>query len=193
MFDLKTFCRDIHQSNIIAGWWSDLNTGASILATRNRPEMLMLVVSELSEASEGAQCKLYDDKLPHRPMFDVELADAAIRLGDLLGADAVAATLTAAMSDWETRVGAFSWTASTDDDRSLMGIVNLVSAAMEDHRKGRAAQYAQHLVLALAAVFGLAQSRGIELLDIIAEKRAYNAKRADHQIANRKAAGGKAY
>jgi len=34
----------IHADNIKAGWWSDLKTGDSIIHTRNRPEILMLIV-----------------------------------------------------------------------------------------------------------------------------------------------------
>ena len=49
-------------------------------------EKLMLIVSEVAEAMEGYRKGLMDDKLPHRPMIEVELADAVIRIGDLAGA-----------------------------------------------------------------------------------------------------------
>lgn len=49
-------------------------------------QKLMLTVSELSEAMEGDRKNLMDDKLPHRPMREVELADALIRIFDLAGA-----------------------------------------------------------------------------------------------------------
>ena len=49
-------------------------------------QKLMLTVSELSEAMEGDRKGLMDDKLPHRPMREVELADAVIRIFDLAGA-----------------------------------------------------------------------------------------------------------
>ena len=69
------------------GWWKDLNTGESII---DRPhvvgEKLMLIVSEVSEAMEGHRKSLMDDKLPHRKMVEVELADAMIRICDLAGA-----------------------------------------------------------------------------------------------------------
>lgn len=54
------------------------------------PRSLMLTVSELSEAMEGHRKGLADDKLPHRRMFEVELADAMIRilhLADRAGCD----------------------------------------------------------------------------------------------------------
>jgi NTP pyrophosphatase (non-canonical NTP hydrolase) len=66
-----------------AGWYHDLKTGEVL--ERNVGEMLMLIVSEISEAMEGHRKSLKDDKLPHRPMIEVELADAVIRICDLAG------------------------------------------------------------------------------------------------------------
>jgi len=73
-----------HNANIQAGWWEDLQTGNPI--QRNTGELLMLCVSELSEAMEGDRKNLQDDKLPQYRMFDVELADCLIRIFDLAGA-----------------------------------------------------------------------------------------------------------
>lgn len=76
-----------HGASMNAGWWRDLHTGEPII---NRPhvvgEKLMLVVSEIAEAMEGHRKGLQDDKLPHRSMIEVELADAVIRICDLAGA-----------------------------------------------------------------------------------------------------------
>jgi NTP pyrophosphatase (non-canonical NTP hydrolase) len=72
-----------HAASLKAGWWHDLKTGE--LIEPNIGEKLMLVVSEVSEAMEGARKNLMDDKLPHRKMIEVELADAVIRIGDLCG------------------------------------------------------------------------------------------------------------
>lgn len=122
--------KDIHDSNAVAGWWTDLTSGINLAEeARNGTrlgkaivaEKLCLIHSEVSEAMEGARKNLPDDKLPHRPMIEVELADAVIRILDLCGA------------------------------------LNL------------------------------------DLDGAIKEKREYNAKREDHKIENRKAAGGKAY
>jgi len=46
---------------------------------------LMLIVSEVSEAMEGARKDLMDDHLTNRKMLDVELADAVIRIFDTAG------------------------------------------------------------------------------------------------------------
>lgn len=66
-----------------AGWYHDPKTGA--LKDRNVGEMLMLIVSEISEAMEGHRKSLKDDKLTDRSMIEVELADAVIRICDLAG------------------------------------------------------------------------------------------------------------
>jgi len=76
-----------HGASMSAGWWQDLKTGESLLdAPRVVPEKLMLIVSEVGEAMEGHRKGLPDDKLPHRRMIEVELADAVIRIADLAGA-----------------------------------------------------------------------------------------------------------
>jgi len=81
--NLVTVC---HGASKAAGWWNDLHTGEPII---KRPhlvgEKLMLIVSEVSEAMEGHRKGLMDDKLPHRQMIEVELADALIRIADLAG------------------------------------------------------------------------------------------------------------
>jgi len=74
---------EIYTGNVEAGWYSDPKTGERI--QRNIPEMMMLMVSEISEAMEGVRKNLPDDKLPHRTMVVAELADVFIRWADLVG------------------------------------------------------------------------------------------------------------
>ena len=108
-----------HGSSYAAGWYQDPKTNLPLPV--NVGEKLMLIVSEISEAMEAHRKDLMDDKLPHRPGMEVELADAVIRIFDLSGA------------------------------------------------------------------------MGLDLAGAVAEKMAYNARRADHSRANRVAEGGKAY
>jgi NTP pyrophosphatase (non-canonical NTP hydrolase) len=71
---LMKLAHDIHGQNVRAGWWDN---------PREMGTLLMLVVSEIAEAMEGDRKGLQDDHLPHRPMVEVELADAIIRILDI--------------------------------------------------------------------------------------------------------------
>jgi len=79
---LNELSKEIHEEN--HRWWHDLNTGERL--NRNKGEMLMLMVSEISEAMEGERKGLMDTHLPHRSMPEVELADVLIRIFDYAGA-----------------------------------------------------------------------------------------------------------
>lgn len=71
-----------HGASKKAGWWNDTD----MTDRHTVPAKLCLIHSEISEAMEGHRKNLADDKLPHRPMVEVELADAMIRIADLAGA-----------------------------------------------------------------------------------------------------------
>ena len=77
--DLATECHAANQT-----WWHHPATGERL--QRNKGELLMLIVSEVSECMEGERKNLMDDKLPHRKMAEVELADVLIRVFDYAGA-----------------------------------------------------------------------------------------------------------
>ena len=81
--DLQELC---HAQSVKAGWWPQLAPGGDGLHPLDVPSKLALIHSEISEAMEGHRKGLMDDKLPHRLMFEVELADAMIRIMDLAGA-----------------------------------------------------------------------------------------------------------
>lgn len=81
---LVHFC---HNASKDAGWWSDLNTGEPLPLTQERVgDKMLLIVTEIAEAKEGHRKNLMDNHLTDRPMVEVELADAVIRIADLAGA-----------------------------------------------------------------------------------------------------------
>jgi len=181
---MSELCRDIHAGNIKAGWWDK---------PRNRAELLMLTVSELSEASEGFERDLADDKLPQYPMLNVELADTAIRLCDQIGAlgeDEFGGYIAGCYIRGKTE--AFGMRKVTMDS-ALMHVINILSRAMEHDRKGRERDYRMALWDALMTVIRFADRLGIDILEVIEAKREFNRHREDHKIEVRRAAGGKAY
>lgn len=77
----------IYSGNVEAGWWKNIATNevhpkGDVTLQLSK---LALVHSEVSEAVEGVRKGLMDDHLSHRPMAEVELADAIIRAFDLAG------------------------------------------------------------------------------------------------------------
>jgi len=201
---LNALARSIHADNVLAGWWNDLGTGQDIRAARNRPEMLMLMVSELSEASEAVMHQLQDDKLPHRPGFDVELADTCIRALDLLGAEATLSGQSPIVQT--TTIDGTSVTNTVRDmreemnhryyrsiDDRLMQVVNDLSRAMEAYRRSLTITGRFYVTQALLRCIAVASHHDVPLFDVIEEKRNFNRQRADHKVANRKAHGGKQF
>ena len=94
---LMNLCHDASRS---AGWWTHEATGIDLREVMRNPadelqkllsgllvsQKLCLTHSEVSEAMEGDRKGLMDDKLPHRKMAEVELADALIRIFDYAAA-----------------------------------------------------------------------------------------------------------
>lgn len=82
-----------HFNSQVAGWWKKDQAVIEAVPPELKKYAQALVVlskldlqhSELSEATEGYRKGLMDDHLPHRPMIEVELADALIRILDLSG------------------------------------------------------------------------------------------------------------
>src|SRR6478736_1821756 len=86
---INNLVKEIHTKNVEAGWWNDPETGETLLNNRFTPYVIatkiLMTVTELAEATEGYRKDLIDDKLTDRPMFEVELADALIRILDIAG------------------------------------------------------------------------------------------------------------
>lgn len=184
--DIARLCTEVHADNVAAGWWSDLKTGERI--ERNVGELLMLVVTELSEAADGLAGNLMDDKLPHRQMVEVELADTAIRIFDLGGGLNLNIGRGFDETDWRLRHRHFKRMGPTD---CLLAVIGHISAAMEAHRKTCPREMSLALALALHGIFVLGELLELDVMGAVAEKRQYNRSRLDHSREARLADGGK--
>lgn len=79
-----------HTNSRNGGWWHSEITGEELLSNPVYAPFviatkLMLGVSEVAEGLEGFRTDKMDDKLPHRSMLEVELADVILRVLDLAG------------------------------------------------------------------------------------------------------------
>jgi NTP pyrophosphatase (non-canonical NTP hydrolase) len=84
--EFNNFAERCHAASYQAGWWHEPD-GSPIKDNKYAVAVkLILCISEAIEAMEGDRKGLMDDKLPHRSMLEVELADLIIRAGDLAAA-----------------------------------------------------------------------------------------------------------
>lgn len=170
---VNTLRDEIHAANVKAGWWTNIKTNESILETRNRPEMLCLIGSEIIEAHTDGFAP--DGHLPQFPAFHVEIADAAIRILDLAGADQI---------DLENDGAAARLTGQPLND--LMTVLTLVIGhALEAYRKSKTEVYHFAIASAFKTLLAIANVYEFDLMEVIDAKVAYNAQRADHKVENR--------
>ncbi len=186
---LSRAARDVHALNVRKGWWSNTHTGERI--ARNFGELLMLIVSEIAEGYDGWVADAKDDKLPERPMVQVELADALIRTFDTVAGfnlDIGAAVLRLTHEDitrcmYESRMA-----------DSCMRLVCHMADALEADRKGRPPEVkADSFVRFILTVMYTARWAGYDLAGAFHDKMVYNLGRADHDPANRRSGKGPAY
>lgn len=186
MFDVNPLITKAHAASRAAGWWTDLQTGNPINPRRVAAEKIALAHSEVSEAAEAYWTDSMDDTLPHRLGLGVEVADAAMRLADLIGAL------------YPDRAFPVERIPRCGDSivEQLMFVNVSISNALELLRKGQDAGHA--LLAALRATLSvnyspLGNGPVLDIIGAIDEKMAFNARRADHKPESRLAAGGKAF
>lgn len=158
-------------------WWYDKDGNK---LKRNRGELLMLVVSEVSEGLEGLRKSLNDDHLPHRKMIEVELADTLIRILDF------AAGFGVKISDHNNLDRQIKH--SMNEASCLLAIVSSIVFMYDcDDEDSQAVRYVINQIMQHGKVFGY------DIIGAMNEKRAYNQKRADHTWEAREKDGGKKF
>lgn len=174
----------VYEQNKRVGWWD--NPDRCIL------QALQLVNTEIAEATEGDRKSLMDDKLPHRVMAEVEIADTVIRLVDLAGRykwhyeGAIPADLHLA------KMG-------STGARHLVATITVCDLAKEIILSQIILNRISHSTIsymysmAISTLLKLADIEGYDLTGAIEEKLEFNANRPDHQRANRAKKNGKAY
>jgi NTP pyrophosphatase (non-canonical NTP hydrolase) len=172
--ELEALAARVHAANL--KWWQNPASGERI--ERNFDEMLMLVVSEIAEAMEGHRKSLMDDKLPHRLMVEVELADAFIRLLDIAGA------YDFGLTDWLGAEQEFR----SNVPANLMILVRIIALPWTSRSMVEAM-----VMRAIHAIIQLAAHMQLDLMGAFEEKMEFNRTRTDHTHEARLAANGKKY
>lgn len=168
--NLNEFAKRVHAANI--KWWQDIDTKKII--TRNSLELLALAVSEVAECLEGERKNLMDDKLKHRKMAEVEMADTYIRLLDF-------------SAGFGYNLIPYSMIVLTAENKgeALFNIMELIVSIPINPEK--------YIPEALAHIEGYCRTFGYDLFGAIEEKMKFNSTREDHTHEARKIAGGKQF
>lgn len=171
---------------IHAKWWQDPKTGKPI--ERDADELLLLVVTEIAEATEGLRKSLKDDKLKHRSMEEVEMADAYIRLCDFAGGFLFSLAAADNIKDGYPVLDSSLDTKT----RFLFEIVIAVTQSSVHFEVtmegiGKAVSRCMSMIRMYCSKFGF------DLEGAINEKLAFNMKRKDHTHAARRGKHGKAF
>ena len=148
-------------------WWCDIHTGQPI--KRDPRELRMMIITELSEAMEGARKNLMDDKLKHRKMEEVEMADAMIRILDYCGGFGVQLDPTESIFLTKTHNKA----------SALLDICGDV--------------YAGSMGFASCNIVRYCKIHKLDLWGAVKEKLAFNKTRKDHKPSERRKKNGKKF
>lgn len=152
-----------------------MKTGEPLV--RNPEELLMLVVTELAEAVEGIRKNLMDDKLPHRTMEEVEMADAYIRLMDYAGGFNI------------TLVECLPVLIPRNKASAILGITKSIVGIARREDEDQSTEVSN----ALAHIESYCKVNTLDLFGAIKEKMAFNGTRKDHTVAHRLSKHGKKF
>lgn len=179
--DLNALAAAVHVAN--RKWWYDLHDQTKRL-DRNVDELLMLDVSEAGEALEGERKSLMDDKVPTRPMAEVEVADILIRTLDFAGGMKVG-----------LRIDVVGAKMTDNRAQSLLRIVKSICRVSDLYEENSRDQVAISEALSKVVVncFSYCEKFGYDLMGAYDDKMKVNATRKDHSVEERMKANGKKF
>ena len=172
--EINNLAKEIHVLN--RKWWpKDIND-------RPKTEILILICSEVIECMEGERKDLMDDKLPHRKMAEVEMADTAIRVLDVMGAFNMPYVENSLEDSWVTNDKTTSNLVKADY------LLNIVLVTTNGHFYLLPSTLFSNI---LYLVQEYCKIYNYDLWGAVREKLEYNKTRYDHSDEGRAAAGGK--
>ena len=176
---LNKLSEKIHKQNVEAGWWSDPDT---CLVTK-----VQLIITEISEATEGVRKNLMDDHLPHRKMEEVELADALIRTLDLGG------RLGLKFENHQLDEQYFSMLKENSENPAKLHFHLTLTAAAFGSAIDDVYDTTFYYCVLVQIICVVAAIRGLDLFGALNEKIKYNENRSDHKPENRQKENGKKF
>lgn len=173
-----------HGAMVTVGWWDDPD---QCVVTK-----FQLVSTEIAEATEGDRKKLMDDKLPHRTMAEVELADVVLRIVDMAGAYGWTYDSSKGETSQEATLKEKQQILVNDNVPSRHFLLNTILTSLY----GAVVNYEivdDMYSLFLNEIVELADKYGYDLVGAIKEKIVFNANRLDHKREERAKKNGKGY
>ena len=180
LIDYNEWAKKIYGQNCDVGWWDD--------ADRCMFQTLQLVSTEVAEATEGERKDLMDDKLTHRKMGEVELADTMIRVLDIGGRMGFIYDLS-----YEYPLSYFN--GESIGAKHLTINKYLISFAAEFNLDDKANYPAMEVYYAqlVSCIADVCKKLDYDLEGAMIEKHEFNKQREDHKRENREKEHGKKF
>lgn len=175
---LNELAKQIHADNVAVGWWDNIDQDGLVMKAN-------LIVTELAEALEGLRKDKMDEHLPQRKSEEVELADAMIRLLDLMGYKNI--KIEAAFDGFLCD----SYDADAEPAYNYVWLFTYAADIAKDIIFSESMNLGCDLLI--YEIIERARIAGYDLEAAMLEKMEYNRKRADHKRENRAKEGGKKF
>ena len=177
-YNFNGLAKTIHDNNAKVGWWE--GEQACIF------QKIQMASTEIAEATEGARKNLMDDKLPHRKMEEVELADVFIRVLDLGGRMNLSYVVSWIETEW--------CDSSNSVGMQHLGINKaLIQFAVQVYGESSAPVLSKYYSTIINCILRVASNSDYDIMSAMHEKMEFNVTRPDHKLENRAKENGKGF